>query len=294
MWAPPMISRKQSWQGCFWPLPFVHAVVLPPGLRLWSDEPWWTLITILSVSKQNGPQPPPSHIKLIMFGNELQTYDMIPKPIDHRNTEIKLHRKFVKLQYLWKEGSAWVWQSSRSTMKEIFLTKMPMSPLPWKSLEKSMMLEQYGTDSPSDFNVLLCRTQANPSLSYSFCWASDRAKFYQDWGHGLYESRRHGHSPISVPSNVNVNILRGLSCHLDSLRLKSTNEPSIFVADLTQQTELNRLPCRNRFKSVVCNCSSQIQSSSLGTVHCKRGRKITGILGGDLDEYYSFARHRDG
>ena len=114
------------------------------------------------------------------------------------------------------------------------------------------MLEQYGTDSPSDFSVLLCRTQANPSLSYSFCWASNQAKFYQDWGHGLCESRRHGHSPISVPLNVNVNILRGLSCHLDSLRLKFPNEPPIFVADLTQLTELNRLWYRNRFNSVCC------------------------------------------
>ena len=33
---------------------------------------------ILSVSKRNGPQPPPSHIKPITFGNELRTYDMIP------------------------------------------------------------------------------------------------------------------------------------------------------------------------------------------------------------------------
>ena len=37
-----------------------------------------TLIAILSVSKRNGPQPPPSHIKPITFGNELRTYDMIP------------------------------------------------------------------------------------------------------------------------------------------------------------------------------------------------------------------------
>ena len=36
------------------------------------------LITILSVSKRNCAQPPPSHIKPITFGNELQTNDMIP------------------------------------------------------------------------------------------------------------------------------------------------------------------------------------------------------------------------
>ena len=31
------------------------------------------------------------------------------------------------------------------------------------------------------------------------------------------------------PSNVHINILRGLPCRLESLRLKFTNEPSIFV-----------------------------------------------------------------
>ena len=36
-----------------------------------------TLITILSVSKRNGLQPPPSDNKPITFGNELQYYDMI-------------------------------------------------------------------------------------------------------------------------------------------------------------------------------------------------------------------------
>ena len=33
---------------------------------------------IFFVSKRNGPQPPPSHIKPITFGNELRTCDMIP------------------------------------------------------------------------------------------------------------------------------------------------------------------------------------------------------------------------
>ena len=45
-------------------------------------------------------------------------------------------------------------------------------------------------------------------------------------------------SPFTVrsvfPSNVHINILRGLPCRLESLRLKFTNEPSIFVdGDLT-------------------------------------------------------------
>ena len=31
------------------------------------------------------------------------------------------------------------------------------------------------------------------------------------------------------PSNVHINILRGLPCRLEGLRLKFTNEPSIFV-----------------------------------------------------------------
>ena len=30
--------ENKLWQVCFWPLPFVHAVVLPPGPRLWSVE----------------------------------------------------------------------------------------------------------------------------------------------------------------------------------------------------------------------------------------------------------------
>ena len=34
---------------------------------------------------------------------------------------------------------------------------------------------------------------------------------------------------VGFPSNVHINILRGLPCRLESLRLKFTNEPSIFV-----------------------------------------------------------------
>ena len=51
------------------------------------------------------------------------------------------------------------------------------------------------------------------------------------WLSGMIEmrSRRRAHSPIGVPRMSIVNILRGLPCRLDSLRLKFTNEPSIFV-----------------------------------------------------------------
>ena len=39
MWAPhDRDLENKFWQVCFWPLPFVHAVVLPPGPRLWSVE----------------------------------------------------------------------------------------------------------------------------------------------------------------------------------------------------------------------------------------------------------------
>ena len=42
-------------------------------------------------------------------------------------------------------------------------------------------------------------------------------------------TRRRAHSPIGVLRMSIVNILRGLPCRLESLRLKFTNEPSIFV-----------------------------------------------------------------
>ena len=57
-------------------------------------------------------------------------------------------------------------------------------------------------------------------------WASDLAKFYHDWGPDLCESRWRAHSLIGV--SFHINILRGLPCRLESLRLKFTNEPSIF------------------------------------------------------------------
>ena len=42
------------------------------------------------------------------------------------------------------------------------------------------------------------------------------------------------------PSNVHINILRGLPCRLESLRLKFTNEPSIFVdGDLDESIKRN-------------------------------------------------------
>ena len=42
------------------------------------------------------------------------------------------------------------------------------------------------------------------------------------------------------PSNVHINIHRGLPCRLESLRLKFTNEPSIFVdGDLDESIKPN-------------------------------------------------------
>ena len=57
-------------------------------------------------------------------------------------------------------------------------------------------------------------------------------------GPGLCESRGRAHSPIGVLRMSIVNILRGLPCRLESLRLKFTNEPSIFVdGDLAESIE---------------------------------------------------------
>ena len=68
-------SRKEKMkQVCFFPSLLVHAVVLAMVATIVRRL---TLITILSVSKRNGPEPPPSHIKPITFANELWTYDMI-------------------------------------------------------------------------------------------------------------------------------------------------------------------------------------------------------------------------
>ena len=66
-------------------------------------------------------------------------------------------------------------------------------------------------------------------LFQSFRWASVQAKLHPDWGPDLCESRRRAHSPIGVLRMSTINILRGLPCRLESLRLKFTNEPSIFV-----------------------------------------------------------------
>ena len=44
---------------------------------------------------------------------------------------------------------------------------------------------------------LYCRAKATPS-SHAFRWASDLAKFYQDWGPDLCKSRRRAHGSIGV------------------------------------------------------------------------------------------------
>ena len=53
------------------------------------------------------------------------------------------------------------------------------------------------------------------------------------WLSEMHESRKVGLGTTvdsrQFPSNVHINILRGLPCRLESLRLKFTNEPSIFV-----------------------------------------------------------------
>ena len=55
------LEKKKIKQICFWPSPFVHAVVVALVAAIVRRL---TLITILSVSKQNWLQPPSSHIKV--------------------------------------------------------------------------------------------------------------------------------------------------------------------------------------------------------------------------------------
>ena len=116
---------------------------------------------------------------------------------------------------------------------------------PWKVRART-----YGTKSPSRSEALRFIDSAkSPSTKIdgslvnfrrrlsnrhgrplqSFRWASVQAKLHPDWGPDLCESRRRAHSPIGVLRMSIVNILRGLPCRLESLRLKFTNEPSIFV-----------------------------------------------------------------
>ena len=79
------------------------------------------------------------------------------------------------------------------------------------------------------FNVLYCRTQANlPTLMHfaeSAIWPSSIR---------TEDPTCANHVDVLTvwsvfPSNVHINILRGLPCRLESLRLKFINEPSIFV-----------------------------------------------------------------
>ena len=54
-------KKEKTKQICFWPSPLVHAVVMALVAAIVMRL---TLITILSVSKQSGPQHPPSQINL--------------------------------------------------------------------------------------------------------------------------------------------------------------------------------------------------------------------------------------
>ena len=65
-----------------------------------------------------------------------------------------------------------------------------------------------------------------------FSWQMPRSPLSQKpldkgWGHNLCGLRRHAHSPIGVSFYVNVNILRGLPCCVDSSHLKFIHQPSI-------------------------------------------------------------------
>ena len=77
------------------------------------------------------------------------------------------------------------------------------------------------------FSVLYCRTQANlPTLMH---FAEPAI-----WPSSIRTEDPTCANHVDVltvssvfPSNVHINILRGLPCRLESLRLKFTNEPSI-------------------------------------------------------------------
>ena len=93
-------------QLSFWPSPFVHAVVMAPVAVILRRL---TLIAILSVSKRNGPQPPPSHIKPIMFGNELRNYHMIPKEGQSLNSD-KQYFILTGMSFLLLQLAISLWQ----------------------------------------------------------------------------------------------------------------------------------------------------------------------------------------
>ena len=81
--------------------------------------------------------------------------------------------------------------------------------------------------------TLHSRAGTLPKQWVSKLWLTNKhcmvAKLHPDWGPDLCESRRRAHSSIGVLRMSIVNILCGLPCRLESLRLKFTNEPSIFV-----------------------------------------------------------------
>ena len=81
------------------------------------------------------------------------------------------------------------------------------------------------------FNILYCRTQANPPTLTHFAepaiWPSSiRTEDPTCANHVDVLTVR---SALCFPSNVHINILRGLPCGLESLRLQFTNESSISV-----------------------------------------------------------------
>ena len=50
-------KERKKWQVCLWAFPLVYTVILPQALAIARRK---FLHTILSVSKRNWPQPPPS------------------------------------------------------------------------------------------------------------------------------------------------------------------------------------------------------------------------------------------
>ena len=82
------------------------------------------------------------------------------------------------------------------------------------------------------FNVLYCRTQANPPgtlmhFAEPAIWSSSIRTEDPSCANHAYVDVLTVRSVF--PSNVHINIFRGLPCRLESLCLKFTNEPSILV-----------------------------------------------------------------
>ena len=141
--------------------------------------------------------------------------------------------------------------------------------MPWKALEKSG-LEPAAPNSLADRKHCALSTQPNPHLQNR--WFID--EFYMHFAEpAIWPSSIRTEDPTCAnhvdvltiwsvfPSYVHINILRGLPCRLESLRLKFTNEPTIFVVgDLVESLSNLRSP---RCHDFSFNTSSTLMAAQL-------------------------------